>query len=146
MFGAIFFGIIAFVVWAYITVLKLVVTAVWWVASRLFKLDRRTNLPGSKPVGFYVGRVMARFNRGRAQRWRQERERETLKRYPHTESAWSQEDETELARAFRAGESINSIAQRVGRSPSTIAGHARAMDLMSIREFNNYVRQAAGPG
>jgi len=138
MFGTILFGIIAFAVWAYITLIKLVVTVGWWVLSRLFKLDRHTNLPGSKPIGFYFKRAMV-HHRARI------RARESA---GAPAIRWTREDAVEARRAFMAGEKVSSIALRMYHTRAGVLSLFKHMGLISAAQeaagIESYTGMAAG--
>lgn len=121
MFGAILFGLIAFVVWAYFTALKLLVTGAWWVLSRLFKLDRHTHLPGSKPIGFYFKRATV-HHRARVR---------ARKSAGSPAIRWAREDAIEARRAFIAGETVTSIAQRLNHERAGTLALFKHMGLIS---------------
>jgi len=140
MFGAIFFGLIAFVVWASFTILKLLAVAGWWVLSRLFKLDRHTNVPGSKPIGFYFKRAMV-HHRARVR---------ARKSAGAPATQWAREDAIEARRAFMAGEMVSSIALRMNHTRASVLSLFKHMGLISTAQeaagIENYLGMDAGLG
>ncbi|TAN03143.1 MAG: hypothetical protein EPN36_14190 [Rhodanobacteraceae bacterium] len=73
MFAAIFIAAIAFAIWAYFTLFKLLLKLAWWVLKTLFHL--RPKPRRSKTIAYRIDRLVAAHNR-RVARARLTRERE----------------------------------------------------------------------
>lgn len=77
MFAAILIAAVAFAIWAYFTLFKLLVKLAWWVLKTLF--DLRPKPRRSKTIAYRIDRLVASHNR-RVARARLAREREAAQR------------------------------------------------------------------
>lgn len=59
MFSAILIAAIAFAIWAYFTLFKLLVMAVWWLLKAVFRL--RPVAPRSKTLSFRIGHLVGKY-------------------------------------------------------------------------------------
>lgn len=71
MFSAILFVAIAFAIWAYFTVFKLLVMAVWWLVKAVFGLRRLRRVPRTKTLGYHLSRALFGFDLPNAVRKRE---------------------------------------------------------------------------
>ena len=77
-FAAILFGSIAFVVWAYFTIFKLLVMLVWIVLKAVFHL--RPRVPRSKTLHYRIERMLGISSKVAANHEARRREREAAMR------------------------------------------------------------------
>lgn len=133
MLGAIFVGTAAFVIWVYYRILKLVVVVGWWVASHLFKLDRHTHLPGSKPVSFYVKRAMTH---------RRTREREAVS--AKAAQPWAPTESMDAKVAFMDGETVTSIAGRLHRDRQAVTRQLESMSVITHDQAAHRIEKYPG--